>query len=130
MSKLSVEEQQALDRLMGTLRMGLPASQSKELENAFEDMKSSGIPMEFREVMDSMKNKPLDLATAAKLVRMTGKLARQQVEKKIARDEAGESGSKTSGSSGTSSSGGQKKKKNAGGSTNFKDFKENLDAQN
>ena len=128
MSKLSVEEQQAVDRLMDTLRKGLPASQSRELEEAFEEMKRTGIPMEFREIMDDLKNKPLDLATAAKLVRMTGKLARKQAEKMVAREEAGEPGKNTSGSSSTSSSGGQKKK-NTGGSTNFKEFTANLDAQ-
>ena len=131
MSKLSVEEQQAVDRLLDTLRKGLPASQSKELEEAFSDMKRTGIPIEFREIMDRLKDKPLDLATAAKLVRMTGKLARQQAEKAVTnREEAGEQGSKTPDSSSTSSSGGgQKKKKKPGESTNFKEFTANLDTQ-
>ncbi len=126
MSKLTKEEREAVDRLMATLNKGLPASQSKELEDAFEDMKNTGIPVEIREVMDTMKNKPLDLATAAKLIRMTSKLARQQAEKAAARKGKHESESKSDERNSTASSGGGKKKK-SGDSSSFKEFGANID---
>lgn len=126
MSKLMKEEREAVDRLMATLKKGLPASQSKELEDAFEDMKNTGIPVEIREVMDTMKNKPLDLATAAKLIRMTSKLARQQAEKAAARKGKHESESKSDERNSTASSGGGKKKK-SGDSSSFKEFGANID---
>ena len=80
-SKLSEEEQKAVDRLMATLKKGLPVSQSKLLEEAFKDMKRSGIPPEIRAIMDQMKDGSLDLATAARLIRLINKLSRQTVEK-------------------------------------------------
>ena len=80
-SKLSEEEQKAVDRLMATLKKGLPVSQSKLLEEAFNDMKRSGIPPEIRAIMDQMKDGSLDLATAARLIRLINKLSRQTVEK-------------------------------------------------
>ena len=125
MSKLTTQEREAVDRLMATLKKGLPASQSKELEEAFEDMKNTGIPVEIREVMDSLKKKTLDLATAAKLIRMTSKLARQQAAKAVAKNENNASGSTNEKSESSNSNKGGKKK--TGDSTSFKDFTANLD---
>ena len=125
MSKLTEKEREAVDRLMSTLKKGLPASQSKELEEAFEDMKNTGIPTEIRDVMDSLKKKPLDLATAAKLIRMTSKLARQQAAKIAAKSESHASESTNAKPKGSKSDKGGKKK--TGDSSSFKEFTANLD---
>ena len=125
-AKLSKEEQAAIDRLMTTLRKGLPASQSKQLEQAFNDMKHTGIPLEVREVMDKFKDKPLDLATAAQLIRVTQKLARQYAEKGTFNAKA-DSTSSQNDSAKDSSTSGQGKKKKSGESSGFKDFTANLD---
>ena len=124
MTKLTEKEIEAVDRLMATLKQGLPASQSKDLEDAFEDMKRTGIPVEIREVMDSLKKKPLDLATAAKLIRMTSKMARQQASKAAARkmDEAPKSENEKSESSASE----KEDKKKTGGSS-YKEWTANID---
>ena len=128
MSKLTQEEQEAVDKLLETLKKGLPASQSKEIEEAFEDMKNTGIPVEMREIMQNIKDKPLNLATAAKLIRMTSKMARQQAARSAARRDKGTSKSKSeSGESRASAARGEGKKKKAGESCSFKDFISNMD---
>lgn len=125
MSKLSKEEQEQIDRLMITLRKGLPASQSKQLEEAFQDMKNTGIPMEVREVMNKLKDKPLDLATAAQLIRVTNKLGRKYAEKMS--NHTGDSSTSQSGANKTANTSGQGKKKKSGDSSSFKDFTANMD---
>ena len=84
-AKLTEEEQKALDGLLSTIKKGLPASQTKAIEKAFQEIKREGIPREIREIMDKLKGgAPLDLATAAKLVRLTSKMARQVAERTVA----------------------------------------------
>jgi len=81
-AKLTAEERKAIDGLLSTIKMGLPASQAKEIEKAFDHIKRDGIPIEIREIMASLgSGKPMDLATAAKLVRMTSQMARKAAEK-------------------------------------------------
>lgn len=111
MSKLSEEELESIDRLLQTLDRGLPASESKKLRANFEDMKQTGIPKEFREIMDTIKTKPLDIATAARLVRMAGKLERQQAEKNAAREEAESESTDTKSKNSTSNEDGKPKVK-------------------
>ncbi len=82
--KLTAAEQEALDGLLSKLKTGLPASQAKEIEKAFDLIKRDGIPVELREVMDSLQGgKRMDLATAAKLARMTSQMARKAAEKSM-----------------------------------------------
>lgn len=125
MSQLSKEEQDQIDRLLTTLKKGLPASQSQQLEEAFQDMKTTGIPLEVREVMNKLKDKSLDLATAAHLIRVTSKVARKYAEK-MPNQKSGPSASQTDGAKGESGSG-QGKKKKAGDSSSFKEFTANMD---
>lgn len=125
MSQLSKEEQEQIDRLMTTLRKGLPISQSKQLEEAFQDMKNTGIPLEVREVMNKLKDKPLDLATAAHLIRVTSKVARKYAEK-MPNQKSDPSGSQSDEAKGASGAG-QGKKKKSGDSSSFKEFTANMD---
>ncbi|KAJ9657092.1 AAA ATPase afg3 [Coniosporium apollinis] len=81
-TKLSPEEEKALDDLLANLKTGMPAAQAKEVEKAFRQIKEEGIPTELREVMKSMESgAPMDLATAAKLVRMVTGMARKAAER-------------------------------------------------
>ena len=132
-SKLTAEEQKELDSLLGTIRKGLPASEATAVEKSFQDFKHNGIPPEIREIMTDLKTRPLDIATAAKLVKWTGKLAREQALGKLARAQALE---QIAGESEgfTRSKPGEKKKKGSKGDNkkkpadlNFKEFTANLD---
>jgi AFG3 family protein len=77
-SKLTPEEEKALDDLISNLRRSLPDAQAKEMEKAFQHIKNEGIPTELREVMNKLAaGGPLDLGTAARLVRMTTTMARR-----------------------------------------------------
>ena len=83
-AKLTPDEQKAIDGLLSTLKMGLPSGQAKEIEKAFEQIKREGVPLEIREIMDSLKSgKKMDLATAAKLVRLTSQMARKAAERSM-----------------------------------------------
>jgi AFG3 family protein len=77
-SKLTPEEEKALDDLLSNLRKSLPDEQAKEMEKAFGHIKKEGIPTELREIMDKLSSGGvLDLSTAARLVRMTTTMARR-----------------------------------------------------
>ena len=123
MSSLTEEEQQGLDSLLRTIRKGLPASEAAAVEKSFEEFKRKGIPSEIREVMDNLKTRPLDLASAAKLVSWTGKLAREQALKRIAEESQGSTASKSR-EDGKEKSGGKKKQKPG---EPFKEFTANVD---
>ena len=85
MANLSLEELKALDDLMNTLRQGMPSQQVELLERAFADIKKQGIPADVREIMNKLQaGQSLDLITAAKLVRMTTKMARDAAERDAA----------------------------------------------
>ena len=87
-SKLSAEEEKALDQLSSIVSMGMPAEQVKHLQKAFEEIKKEGIPTEVREMLDKLKKgEPLDLATAAKISRMTSQMARKAAEQKASNTE-------------------------------------------
>lgn len=81
-SKLTPEEEKTLDGLLQNLKLGMPTTQANELERAFKCIKEEGIPTEVREVMERLKaGAPMDLATAAKLVRMTTTMARKAAQR-------------------------------------------------
>lgn len=81
-SKLTKEEESALDGVLTMIKKGLPASESNMIETAFADIKRDGLPPEIRQIMDNLKGgAPLDLATAAKLVRLTTAMARHAAER-------------------------------------------------
>ena len=126
MSKLTEEEQTQLDSLLRTIRKGLPSSEARAVEQSFQDFKHKGIPREIREVMESLKTRPLDIATAAKLVLWTGKLARKHASKRAA-EESEESNESKSGENGKRGSTGDSKKKPQD-LFNFKTYTANMDA--
>ena len=125
-SNLTKDEQEALDRLLITIKKGLPESMAKDIEESFRDMKRHGVPKEMREIMDSLKGgATLDIATAVRLTRMAGKAAREAAERQMAKEEKDPSvdESKSQSSSGED----KKKKKKASGDQTFKEFTANID---
>ncbi|KAH0542898.1 Mitochondrial inner membrane m-AAA protease component [Glutinoglossum americanum] len=74
--KLSPAEEKSIGELLENLKQGLPASQGKALDLAFQAIKRDGIPKEIMEIIKNVKQgQPMDLFTAAKLVRITSQLA-------------------------------------------------------
>jgi len=94
--KTSQVERDDLDALFSLMKRGLPDSQAKLVEKAIEEMKRSGIPSEVREIMVIQKTGILDLATVAKLVRITTKFIRNVAEKEAANEKEEETGGKES----------------------------------
>lgn len=88
---LTKMEQEALDKILVILKKGLPASQSMMIERTFEDLKRVGLPPELREIMNKFNNHEgsLDLATAAKVMRISSKIARLAVDRNIQREKTG-----------------------------------------
>ena len=124
MSMLTKEEKETLDRLLSSMRKGLPGAQATAIEMSFEEFKRKGIPVEIREVIAQMKNRPLDLASAAKLLHLTGKMAREQASKRIAEEDTNSPLPESSVDKKKKSDGEGKKKSAEGG---FKEFTANFD---
>jgi len=82
-SPLDEQELKILDDLVKMLKQSLPDSQSDILDKAQETIKRVGMPSELREMVEDEKTNPaskIDLAKAAKLVRIFTKLARVTVK--------------------------------------------------
>lgn len=128
MSKLTIEEQQELDSLLRTIKKGLPPSEVTAVEKTFQEFKHKGIPPEIREVMANLKTRPLDVATAAKLVHWTGKLARERASKQAAAEQATEeSEGFTASKSGEKKKSKEDSKKKSPEILYFKEFTANMD---
>ena len=84
--KSSPEEQKELDELYNLMKRGLPSKQQKLAGQAFEDMKRYGVPAEVKEIMEIQKKGVLDLATVARLVRITTKFVRQVAEQQAEKE--------------------------------------------
>lgn len=106
-------ERDDLDELFSLMKKGLPSSQVDLVEKAIEEMKRSGIPSEVREIMDIQKKGTLDLATVAKLVRVTTKFIRRVAEEQVEREEEEKTSSKEDGDKGK----GKRKKQKQGQSS-------------
>ena len=89
----SPAEQKELDELFGLMKRGLPEKQQQLAQQAFEDMKRYGIPPEVKEILEIQKKGVLDLATVAKLVRITTKFVRHVAEQQAEKAEKAEKGS-------------------------------------
>jgi AFG3 family protein len=78
---MNPQDEQAIEELLETLKKGLPKGQVETIERAFEAIKREGIPAELRQLMDDSRGKPMTLATAAKLTRLTSQMARKVAER-------------------------------------------------
>ncbi|KAF2656167.1 cell division protease ftsH [Lophiostoma macrostomum CBS 122681] len=89
MAKLTAEEEKLLDQLLSIVSMGVPKAQKKHLEATFQDIKKNGIPAELRGELDRLqRGEKLDMATVAKLSRLTTKWSRQAAEQWKTQDQA------------------------------------------
>jgi AFG3 family protein len=90
-NSLDERELKILDDLVEKLKRNLPNSQSDILDKAREMVMKVGMPSELRELVEDQHKNPeskIDLAKAAKLVRIFTKLARMTArDAKVARDE-------------------------------------------
>lgn len=98
MSKLTPEEEKLLDQVVSFVSMGVPKSQMKVVKEAIEEMKQTGIPPELRQEMDKLeRGEKLDLATAAKISRLTTNMARKVAEQQRFKDDGSEEPQQKSG---------------------------------
>ncbi|RDW89475.1 hypothetical protein BP6252_01507 [Coleophoma cylindrospora] len=118
MSKLSAEEEEALDNLLSKLKAGMPKGQSEVIEKSFENIKKEGVPKELRELMEEMKGKPMTLVMAAKLTRVASQMARQKAERDASSSTDFSSNDNKTGFGGSPPPGG--KKPNQSGPDGFK----------
>lgn len=90
-SKLTPEEEKLLDQLVSFVSMGVPKSQKEAIKQAMEEIKQNGIPPELRQEMDRLaRGEKLDLATAAKISRLTTNMARKAAEQQRFKDNSNE----------------------------------------
>ena len=115
----SQAERDDLDELFSLMKRGLPTSQAKLVEKAIEEMKRTGIPPEVREIMVIQKTGTLDLATVAKLVRITTKFVRKAAEKQSAKEDEEEAKDKTSDDKAKGNKNKQKQNQEMPGGLNF-----------
>ena len=129
-AKLTEAEQKDLEGLLKTIKKGLPKGQTEQIEKAFRNIIRDGIPKEIREVMDQLKGgEPLDLATAAKLVRMTSTMARQTAERDMAKESEDAKAKASSTDAKAEPSGQNDKKQKAGSGADFKMPEVKIDTQ-
>jgi len=84
MSKLTKEEEEQLDKIIEYVSMGVPKSQKHHVKEAMDQIKRTGIPAELREEMDKLaRGEKLDLATAAKISRLTTNMARKAADQHV-----------------------------------------------
>ena len=115
----SQAERDDLDELFSLMKRGLPTSQAKLVEKAIEEMKRTGIPPEVREIMVIQKTGTLDLATVAKLVRITTKFVRKAAEKQSEKEDEEEAKDKTSDDKAKGNKNKQKQNQEMPGGLNF-----------
>jgi AFG3 family protein len=91
MAKLTPEEEKLLDQLVSFVSMGVPKNQKQAIKEAMDEIKKTGIPPELRQEMDKLaRGEKLDLATAAKISRLTTNMARKAAEQQRFKDDATE----------------------------------------
>jgi AFG3 family protein len=91
MSKLTPEEEKLLDQLVSFVSMGVPKTQKQAIKDAMDEIKKTGIPPELRQEMDKLaRGEKLDLATAAKISRLTTNMARKAAEQQRFKDDGSE----------------------------------------
>ncbi|MCJ1351461.1 MAG: AAA ATPase afg3 [Icmadophila ericetorum] len=80
--KMSEDELKIVNDFLAMVKKGLPKMVAKDMEEVFENIKRDGWPPEIKEILEKRRQgTPIDLATAAKIVRLANKVARQQTEK-------------------------------------------------
>lgn len=82
--KLTSEQERIFEERTQKILKSLPKSLAPEVEKAFAEVRKYGIPPQLGEMLDDLqKGKPLSLAGAARLIRVTSELARKSVERSM-----------------------------------------------
>ncbi|KAH7070786.1 peptidase family M41-domain-containing protein [Paraphoma chrysanthemicola] len=116
MAKLTAEEEKLLDQLVSFVSMGVPKSQQAAIKQAMEEIKQTGIPPELRQEMDRLaRGEKLDLATAAKISRLTTNMARKAAEQQRFKDDGTEESQQKSGAHDPGPQGKEKSSKGGAG---------------
>lgn len=122
MTRLEGPELEMFEKTLETMKKGLPQEQVQAVDQALAQIKKNGIPNELKELIDETREKGLTLASAAKLVRLTSKMARQLKEGGV------EENTTKTGSAGTGAGGsGSGKKPKFTSNANFKSGSIKLD---
>ncbi|KAK4554806.1 AAA ATPase afg3 [Recurvomyces mirabilis] len=79
-SKLTKQEEKALDDVFTLVKKGMPASMAEDIDKALVRVKREGMPQELRETIKECSDEGMSPARAAKLWRLTTQMARQTVE--------------------------------------------------
>ncbi len=108
-SKLSPDEQKALDDVFGMVKKGMPASMAEDIDKAKERIKRDGMPVELRETITEVKTEGLSPARAAKLWRLTTQMARDNAKKVVEGEQPEQPQQKTTADPGPKESEGEKK---------------------
>ncbi|KAH8719231.1 peptidase family M41-domain-containing protein [Phaeosphaeriaceae sp. PMI808] len=118
MAKLTPEEEKMLDQLVSFVSMGVPKSQKEVLRKTMEEFKKTGVPPELRQEMDKLaRGEKLDLATAAKISRLTTKMAIKAAEQQQFKDDSSEQPQQKAGAHDPGPQGKKDKKGGAGGAS-------------
>lgn len=95
-ARLSEEDERTLDEMTTLIKQGMPKSQREDFEKAVKHMRKEGVPDELKDVMKSFRGeKSFDLATAARVIRITSRLARKAAEISVEEEEKAEPQQKT-----------------------------------
>jgi len=121
-SQLSEADEKTLDEITGMVKRGMSKGQREDFELAVQAMRKEGIPEDLKDVMKTYRGEQsFDLATAAKVIRITQRLARRAAEMHVHRDEAAgkqeggqKGGAHDPGPSGGKEEGGKKKESSEG----------------
>jgi len=82
-SKLSAQEEKALEDVFVLVKKGMPASMAEDIDKALTRIKKEGMPQELRETIKECTEEGMSPARAAKLWRLTTQMARHTVESEI-----------------------------------------------
>ena len=111
-SKISPEDEATLKELSHLLQRGMPAHQRELFDKSLKSLRKDGIPDDLKDVMEMYRgNRSLDLATAAKVVRITTRLARRAAELQTEEEDKNPGSSSSQQKAGRHDPGPQEKKK-------------------
>lgn len=114
-TKLSAQEEKALEDTFALVKKGMPASMAEDIDRALQRIKREGLPQELRDTIEEVSKEGMSPGRAAKLWRLTTTIARQTAEKevndKFQKEEPQQKNSEEPGPAGTKKDGKKKDKK-------------------
>lgn len=132
MVKISASELDAIEKILKTLKLGLPKRHAEIMEETMQSIKINGVPKEMKELIQKIRsqNKPISLTDAAKLGKFAAEMTAKSTGKSSAtpsstfgpkKSEADPENSQFFGSGHSGS--GKNREKKQGGASNTWEFK-------